>query len=239
MARGTTLGELIDDLRAEAGHSIQASLGKATREVLISVLQRTQRRLWADYSWPFLRVRRDISMAAGQRYYDLPSDVVFERIENAEFKWGGRWGQISFGIGVAELNQTDSDQDQRSWPISHYDAYDDSGTTQLEVWPVPSNNADASTGAGNVRINGIRNLSPFIASSDTADLDDQLLVLYAASEILARQKQTDAQQKLNYANAHYMRLKARSAKSDTFVLGGGVPPDMYTSKGPPFVASSS
>ena len=91
MARGTTLGDLIDDLRAEVGHSIQASLGKAMRDVLIVVLQRTQRRLWNDYSWPFLRVKRDISMATGQRYYNLPSDVTFERIERVEFKWGDRW----------------------------------------------------------------------------------------------------------------------------------------------------
>mgnify|MGYP001235675984 CR=1 FL=1 len=236
MARGTTLGELIDDLRAEVGHSVQASLGKAMRDVLIVVLQRTQRRLWNDYSWPFLRVKRDISMATGQRYYSLPADVTFERIERVEFKWGDRWEAMDYGIGTEELNQWDSDRDIRSWPIYRYDAYDNSGTTQLEVWPVPSTNADASTGSGNVRIHGIRNLGNFISSSDKAELDDQLLVLYAASEILARQKQPDAQAKLSQANAHYMRLKARSSKTDTFILGGNEVPGRYIPKGPPVVA---
>ena len=53
MARGTSLGVLLDDLRAEVGHSLQPNLGKSTRDVLINMLQRTQRRLWDDYSWFF------------------------------------------------------------------------------------------------------------------------------------------------------------------------------------------
>ena len=60
MARGTTLGILINDLRSEIGHSLEPSLGKSTRDVLVNVIQRNQRRLWDDYAWPFLRVQRDI-----------------------------------------------------------------------------------------------------------------------------------------------------------------------------------
>ena len=72
MARGVTLGQLITDLRSEIGHSLSPALGKNTRDVLINILQRNQRRLWEDYAWPFLRVEKDVTMAAGQRYYDLP-----------------------------------------------------------------------------------------------------------------------------------------------------------------------
>ena len=92
MARGTSLGQLIEDLRSEVGHSLQPSLGKSTRDVLINTLQRTQRRLWDDYSWPFLRVRRDITINTGQRYYDLPADMVFERVEVVEYKNGHTLG---------------------------------------------------------------------------------------------------------------------------------------------------
>lgn len=57
-----------------------------------------------------------------------------------------------------------------------YDAYG-SVAGQIEVWPVPSNNGSASTKEGVLRLQGIKNLSPLGAKTDTADLDDQLIVL--------------------------------------------------------------
>ena len=235
MARGTSLGQLIDDLRAEVGHSLQPNLGKATRDVFINMLQRTQRRLWEDYSWPFLRIRRDITIAAGQRYYDVPDDLVFERIERMETKHGDYWTKLEYGITAEHYNQHDSDRGVRSSPIRRYDAYENN---QIELWPIPANNSDAATGTDSVRVHGIRNLSQFTAEADTADLDDQLIVLYAAGEILQRQKQADAQNKLAQAQAHYARLKARMAKTETFVIGGGEPEGMYRPKGPPLIATT-
>lgn len=235
MGRGTSLGQLIDDLRAETGHSLQANLGKATRDVFVNMLQRTQRRLWEDYSWPFLRIRRDITINAGQRYYDVPDDMVFERIERVETKHGDYWTKLHFGIGAEEYNQHDSDRGVQSSPIRRYDAYENN---QIEFWPIPANNSNAATGTDSVRVHGIRNLSAFVAEADTADLDDQLIVLYAAAEILSRQKQADAQNKLAQAQAHYARLKARMAKTDTFVIGGGEPEGIYRPKGPPLIATT-
>ena len=89
-----------------------------------------------------------------------------------------------------------------------------------------------------VRIHGIKNLGGLINDSDKADLDDQLIVLYSAAEMLARQKQADAQNKLAQAQAHYNRLKARLAKTETFVIGGGEPEGMYRPKGPPLIATT-
>jgi len=232
MARGTTLGELVTDLRSEVGHSLNSNLGSSMREVLVNTIQRVQRRLWDDYSWPFLRVRRDIELAEGQRYYDMPTDLVFERIERVEFKYGDIWEPMSYGIGRDQYNQYDSDRDIRSWPIYRYDNYENN---QIELWPIPNQNHESSTGSGLVRIHGIRNLSALVEDSDTADLDDQLVILYAAANLLARQRQADAGGKLQEANAHYMRLKARLAKSDTFVIGAETG-DQYQSKGPPRVA---
>jgi len=235
MARGTSLGQLIEDLRAEVGHSLQPSLGKATRDVFLNMLQRTQRRLWEDYSWPFLRVRRDITIQAGQRYYNVPDDLVFERIERVETKHGDYWTKLHYGIGAAQYNQHDSDRGVRSSPIRRYDAHENN---QIEFWPIPANNSDATTGIDSVRVHGIKNLSTFVAESDLADLDDQLIVLYSAFEILARQKQADAQAKLAQAEGHYARLKARMAKTETFVIGGGEPEGMYRPKGPPLIATT-
>lgn len=232
MARGTTLGQLIEDLRAEAGHALAPSLGASTRDVFINVLRRQQKRLWEDYSWPFLRVSRDVAVQAGLRYYNIPNDMTWERIERVEFKWGDRWQKLEYGIGYEHYNQYDSDLDIRSYPVYRYR---EAENNQVELWPVPSENGSLTTRDGIVRFTGIRNLSQFTADADRADLDDQLIVLFSAAEVLARQKTNDASSKLAQAQAHYARLKARNSKSESFVMGADEPTG-YTPKGPPMVA---
>tara|TARA_R110002153_G_scaffold62984_2_gene169226 strand:- start:457 stop:1167 length:711 start_codon:yes stop_codon:yes gene_type:complete len=236
MARGTTLAILINDLRSEIGHSLEPNLGKSTRDVLINVIQRNQRRLWDDYAWPFLRIQRDITISKDQRYYDLPVDMVFERIERVEFKRGDYWEKMEYGVGAAQYNQYDSDRGRTSLPIQRYDTAENN---QIEMWPIPASDSTDSTGDGMVRFHGIKNLGGLVNDADKADLDDQLIVLYAAAEMLSRQKQADAQNKLAQAQAHYSRLKARLAKTETFVIGGGEPDGLYRPKSPPLIASSS
>ena len=216
MARGTQLRTLLADLRAEVGHATSTNLGDATQEMMLALLERVQRRLWSEWSWPFLQVRRDISLAVGQRYYDMPSDVSLERSERAEVKDGGYWHRLIWGISDSDYSAYDSDQDTRSWPPLKWDAYEGD---QLEIWPTPSQGVNATTGNGTLRIRGVKALSALVALDDTADLDDQLIVLFAAAELLARQKSGDAQLKLAQANAHFQRLKARLSKTDPVVLG--------------------
>lgn len=231
MARNVTLGELIDDVRAEAGHSLQANLGASMREVLIKVLQRQQRRLWEDYDWTFLRVQRDVPVQAGQRYYSFPSDLNLERIEKVEFKWDDRWHKLEYGVGPAQYDQFDSDRDVRSWPVYRWQEHEDN---QVELWPIPSLNGTASPLAGAVRFTGIRKLRTLVADGDRADLDDTLLVLFSAAEILAREKASDASVKMTMAENHYRRLKARNSKRDSFSLSTEEP--RFQMRGPKVVA---
>jgi len=230
MARNTTLQVLLDDLRAESGHSIQANLGKATEGMMLTLLNRVQRRLWEDFSWPFLHTTKDINVAAGQRYYDVPTGITLERIESVQFKWGNRWSKVTYGIKPENYNQWDSDQDIRSWPVLRYDAYGDV-PGQIEVWPVPSSNAVTTTGEGTLRLKGVKNLNPLVSKTDTADLDDQLIVLFAASELLARQKSPDSQMKMGQAQSHYTRIKGRLSKGEPIVFGDEEP-DTYKPRGP-------
>ena len=231
MARNVTLGELIDDVRAEAGHSLQANLGTAMREVLVKVLQRQQRRLWEDYDWTFLRVDRDVEVQAGQRYYDIPTDLTLERIEKVQFKYGDRWIPMHHGIHREHLDQHDSDKGIRSFPVERWAEHEND---QVEFWPIPSQNGSLAQSSDIVRFTGIRRLRPLVAESDRADLDDTLLVLYSAAEILAREKSADAGLKLQLAEKHYARLKARNSKSDTFTLSNESPGRLP--KGPKIIA---
>src|SRR3546814_5386629 len=68
MARGTTLGELVEMLRLEVGQSSNPALGQNVRPALVHRLKKKQEELYDKYDWPFLRVRRDKIIAAGQRY---------------------------------------------------------------------------------------------------------------------------------------------------------------------------
>jgi hypothetical protein len=231
MARNVTLGELIDDVRAEAGHSLQANLGTAMRDVLIKVIQRQQRRLWEDHDWTFLRVDRDVPVQAGQRYYNFPADMTLERVERVEFKWDDRWHKLDYGIGATQYDQYDSDRDVRSWPIYRWKEAEDN---QVELWPVPSQNGALNPPNGLVRFKGIRTLRPLVQESDRADLDDTLLVLYSAAEILAREKASDASLKLQMAENHYRRLKSRGAKRDVISLSGEE--ERFLLRGPKTVA---
>lgn len=223
MARNVTLGELIDDVRAEAGHSLQANLGTAMRDVLVKVIQRQQRRLWEDYDWTFLRVDRDVAVQAGQRYYNIPSDLTLERIEKVQFKYGDRWIPMHHGIHREQLDQHDSDKGIRAFPVERWAEHEND---QVEFWPIPSQNGSVAEVENVVRFTGIRKLRPLVAESDRADLDDTLLVLYSAAEILAREKSADASLKLQMAEKHYARLKGRNSKSDTFSLSADAPARM-------------
>ena len=216
MARNTTLQVLLNDLRSESGHAISSALGKSTQEMMVNLLNRVQRRLWEDFSWPFLQVKKDITLQAGQRYYDIPSGLTLERVQSASFKNGSSWHKIFYGISTQDYTIHDSDTGSRSWPIRKYEAY---GVSQVEVWPIPSENTNTTTGDGLFRLEGTGNLSTFVSMSDTADLDDQLIVLFAASELLTRQKSLDAQLKGQQAQVHYQRLRARLSKTEPLVLG--------------------
>jgi len=223
MARNTTLQVLLNDLRSESGHAISSALGKSTQEMMTNLLNRVQRRLWEDFAWPFLQVKKDITLQAGQRYYDIPSGITLERVERAVFKNGSSWQKIFYGITAYDYTKHDSDTGTRSWPIWKYEAY---GLSQVEVWPIPSENANTTTGDGLFRLEGTGDLSAFVSMSDTADLDDQLIVLFAAAELLTRQKSPDAQLKQQQANVHYQRLRARLSKTEPLILGEDVVRDL-------------
>ncbi len=79
---------------------------------------------------------------------------------------------------------------------------------RIELWPVPDQDARTGVGDdGSIKVVGIRNLRPFRDETDVCDLDDRLIVLYAAAELLAAAGAKDAQLKLQQAAARYAKLK--------------------------------
>lgn len=217
MARGTTLGQLVTMLREECGHATSAALGQNTLPRMKRVLQRTQEFLWGDHAWPHLRVYREKELQAGQRYYTFPEDLAFDRVENVHVRYDDTWRPVFYGIELDHYNAQDPELNQRDDPVLRWQVYEDG---QFEVWPLPA------TDGVRIRFEGIKKLAPLIDDQDRADLDDNLLVMFAAAEILAKQKGGDAQGKATVARRIYDQLKGNQSKSTMFVMGGGRDPSM-------------
>jgi hypothetical protein len=175
VANTATLGQMLVDLRAELGQSLSPAQATQIAPAHRVRLQRVQRVLWADFAWPHLRTRYDVALAAGQRYYDLPTGLVLERVEKVEVQWGTHWYPLSRGIGADEYNAFDSAEDERSEPALRWEA---APNGQFEIWPLA-----ASDTTQMVRFTGIAGLAAFVDEADVCTLDRDLIVLTAASEL--------------------------------------------------------
>lgn len=226
-----TLLALVADLRAELLQSVNSAHGVNLLPAHKVILARVQEDLWLDHSWAHLRVDRDIELAAGQRYYDFPTDLDMDRVENAWVKWSGRWHPLSRGINPDEhYNAQDSDLDIRADPILRWAPYE---TEQFEVWPMP-----ASDDSQTVRLRGIRTLNPLVDDDDTCDLDARLIVLVAAAELAADAKSPRAQSLGSAAKNRYAKLRGRSEHGDSgrISMAGGRAPARGRRMAPPLVA---
>lgn len=216
MALGAQLSQLVSKVRLEVGQSFSVAAGTDETERLKAIIRRIQETLYDDHDWPYLRFFPSKVISAGQRYYDMPSGLNVNRIEAVAHIFSGKPCPLERGIDFDEYAAYNSANDERADPILKWDLRRTSATaTQVEFWPVPAS-------AGTVYFKGIRDLPALTSDTDTAALDDVMIVLFAAAEILARKKSEDAAAKLNLANARYLRMKGRGeGGAAPFVLSGG------------------
>lgn len=237
MARYKTLGELLTELRARTRRSLNPAHNSQARDAQVEMLQVTQEWLWEDFTWPHLRVHRDISLQDGQRYYDMPEDLDIDRIEKIEIRDGNRWLEVKYGIEAHHYTTYDSDLDQRTWPVLRWVIAEGAlgDKEQIEVWPIPDRNADAETLDATLRVWGVRKLAPLVADSDRADLDSRLIVGYAAAEMLAAAGAKDATLKLSQAKKLDAKLRGGMVpRRRTKILGTGEKHESLL-RGPPTV----
>jgi len=216
MARGKQLQELVAQLRAETGRNQSVAVGTSELDNLKEQLARVQEILYDEYDWPFLTVERSIDLQAGQRFYDFPTDLNYDRLNCVKFKYGNVYTDVERGITFDDYSIYDSNEDERSSPLIKWDVRNTGTIEQLEAWPVPNEE-------GTLHFFGTKKLSRFTQDEDRADLDDRLIVLFTAAEILARQKSPDAKNKGDLANARLLKLRGNSQSSSKMVqvgLGG-------------------
>jgi len=182
MARGTQLLQLVAQLRAETGRSMDVSAGVSELDGLKEQIRRVQKEKYEEYDWPHMIVERSVNLQAGQRYYDLPEDLNFDRITQIKYKYNNNYTDIDRGIDFSDYSIYDSNNDERSSLIMKWDIRNIEGTEQIEVWPIPNTNDQK------LYFLGVKTLNPLIEESDRAELDDTLIVINAAAEMLSSMK---------------------------------------------------
>lgn len=206
-------------VRAEVYRSTKVSVGVDDLENLTALIQCHQEVLYEDHDWAFLRQTFPaIPFAAGQRYYDLPADLNFDRIESVALRLNGLPIPLRRGIDFSCYAAFDSDADVRANPAQRWDIRWTGEQEQLEIWPIPPDDVNS------IQFTGIRKLRPLIDTDDVADLDDRLITLFVAADVLAHSESPDATAKLRQAQQLYARLKGRSAAARATVrVGMGIP----------------
>jgi hypothetical protein len=227
MSTGVTLATLIADVQFELGHSTVTTVGQNFRAHIIHRLNREYERLYRDFSWPHLRKWADLALVAGTKTYTLPSiggdPLTLGDLREVYAKWGGIWTPIKRGIEITDYNAFDSDGGVRNDPAQKWAP---ASETQIEVWPVPAS-------VGTVRLLALTPFKPMVLETDTCRLDDQLVALFAAGELLTRQGAKEAGAVMLRAQQHYMTLKQRlqtGANKVSLARGEGPDPNDPRSK---------
>jgi hypothetical protein len=212
MSRGTELTVLVDMLRSEMGHTIVRSAGVQNLENLKQVLSRVEQILWAQFDWPFGYIVETLQLEPGAAYYDYTENIDFTRV-----------------VDIWHVDQSTRIAHKLDYGIdpTHYMASMDrqnpvlrwrhQGTARLEIWPPPISDTQV------LMIYGIQRLANMVNDTDLCTLDDQLIVLHAAAELLERQGSPDAGAKAATAAAHFRALKSKasSAKQEPWKFGAG------------------
>ena len=220
MARGTQFLSLITDLRAELRRSSSIAVGVDDLDSLKQVINRVYQTLVMQYDWPHLRrIFTATDLAAGQRYYDFPTDLVPERVLRAVVWYSNIPNDLPRGIDFEQYASYDSDSGDRAEPALRWDVRWTGSKEQIEIWPIPNTNDQT------VQFSGVHNTPPLVANANLCLLDDHLVVLFCAAEMLAAQGGEDAPLKLSAAQGHLKMLQARSSGGTTgYQLGLGRTP---------------
>jgi hypothetical protein len=216
--RGSQFLTMLNMLRDELRRSTDPAVSSSDADGLKRVLNRNYEFLYTDYDWPILRrVCPSQLMAAGQFLYDVPDDLDAERIESVSCWFGGSPRPLERGIGFDQYSVHDTEDDERSSPVTHWDMRSVDNAVMYEVWPCPNDDSQW------VQFIGWRKFTRLVDDIDQCLLDDNLVVTFAAAEMLAAQGSADAENKLRAAQAMYARLRGRlrsAAKSYTLSDGG-------------------
>jgi hypothetical protein len=213
--RRKQFAQLVTALRAELERSTDPAAGVAGLPTLKQVIARNYEAAYQDYDWPHLNTIFDkIPLNAGQRYYDFPEGCDFDDLEEIVVWWNAQPVPIERGIGFEDYATYDSEEGATSDPVIKWDVRATDTHEQMEVWPVPASNQQS------IQIRGQRKFEPLINDEDLCRIDDQIVVLASAVELLPAKARTSVQAKLAAAQSRLARVKGRSKAASPSVRMG-------------------
>lgn len=224
--RGSQFLTMVTMLRDELGRTTDVAVSTGDVASLKRTINRNYEALYADYDWPHLRQFATIPLLQGERYYDppsvpsdpdIPAPMDYDRIEEIAVRWSGLSYPVERGIDANDYNSIDSEEDERNGPVLKWDVRFTGDAEQIEVWPIPDTNDQK------LHFTGFRKFTRLVNDGDICLLDDNLVVLFSAAELLARQESKDAGAKASAAQALYSRLKGRTKGGSRFYTLGGHP----------------
>ena len=218
MPIGTQLSVLRQMLNAECGEEMDETISPARVGINNQLLNNQQAFLVNQHAYLLGKVRAQLQANVGQQYYNLPAGIDFDRLEKPDFTNVSNFRyRIGFGIGQEEYNLFRSDLGVTASPVMRWDLVNVGGSLQIELWPIPSV-------AQSIMLAGTLPLTPMVADTDTCVIDDLVLVLFTAAEILARKQSGDTQAKAAKAEAALNSLKASyPMQYEHFNISGKLP----------------
>lgn len=217
--RGTPFGTVIEMLRDECGGSSASSRSNDFLAYLKRIVNRQYEFLFDDFDWTFLRIDNDEAtkaLQAGSRYYDFPVAMDLETTLEADTFYGNIWIPLAYGISPEDYNAMNPELNQRADPQLKWRVVTDAaGAVQFEVWPLPASNGNL------VRFRGRRKFVRLVNDTDICHVDDQLVVLYSAAEVLAKKSQKDAELKLAMGKARLAQMRAEGSDRNRVRVGMG------------------
>lgn len=231
MAIGAQLQTVVEMVQDEARLSSATSRGIDHLPHIKRLIRRYHKQMAQEHTWEHLQIKREnagVPTVAGQRYYDWPATLDVDRITRVWVRWGGDWDVVEQGITPHHYTIHDSDAGSRSDPVERWDFY---GRTQFEVWPMPAT-------AYEIRFEGRKLVNALVSDTDPLDLDDEMIALFVAAEILSENNQKSADTKLAVANRILGRLKAGASDGSRVVIGGGDPTARSGRRGKIYIRSS-
>lgn len=226
MSLNTSLSTLRTMLKALLGDSL--SVGTQSDALYTQLLADKQQWLVGEYDFPFLKKRWNKAIVDGDRYLAIPTVTVdgvtanidFARPFKAFVTYTSSWMEVEYGINEEEeMNSQNPETGITGWdqvknsPIQRWQFKD---STNFEIWPV-------SNTAQTFRFVGQRTLSALAADGDLALIDDQLLVLSTAVDLLTKSKEADAPARVAEAKERLSRIRSSMpTRSRDIVIGGAM-----------------
>ena len=219
MARRRPLSDLKTMLRAEMRESTNLLHQPDWNPIAVRALSSAQRLLWMAERWKFLEFDIAVPLSAGERYHAIPAtpagipEVDIEGILKVVIQRSYTTYDLDYGIEYHHYAERDSvaigARPVEKWDFpERWDLRDDGTAVKLELWPVLNENASDIA----CRLYFHRGLSDLALDTDLCDLDDELIVLFAAADLMSGRDAKDAQVKAAKAQAYLEALKIRTSK---------------------------